>query len=98
MVRYTLNTADATVAVRLLHASRDKQIRAEPIAARDDHLAGLLTGGLRSCVAHTGGDSGANIRSGPMDGFPPAGRTRISSSRSRRSPAGVRRRTAQNAM
>ena len=33
MVRYTLNTVDGTVPIKLVHASRGKQIRAEPIAA-----------------------------------------------------------------
>lgn len=32
MVRYTLKTVDPTVPERLVHASRGKQLRAEPIA------------------------------------------------------------------
>jgi phage terminase large subunit-like protein len=36
MVRYTLRTVDHTVPVKLVHASRGKAIRAEPVAALDE--------------------------------------------------------------
>jgi len=33
MIRHTLNTVDRTIPLRLVHASRGKRVRAEPIAA-----------------------------------------------------------------
>lgn len=36
MVRFTLRTVDPTVPVKLVHASRGKQTRAEPVAALDE--------------------------------------------------------------
>ncbi|HZL04351.1 MAG TPA: ATP-binding protein, partial [Coriobacteriia bacterium] len=46
MVKYTLRTVDAQVPVKLVHASRGKQTRAEPIVALDEqgriHHVGTL--------------------------------------------------------
>ena len=36
MVKFTLDTVDADVPVRLVHATRGKRVRAEPIAALDE--------------------------------------------------------------
>lgn len=46
MVRFTLRTVDPTVPVKLVHATRGKRVRAEPIAAMDEqgrvHHVGVL--------------------------------------------------------
>ena len=47
MVRYTINTVDSSVPVRLVHATRGKKTRAEPVAALFEqgriHIVGRLT-------------------------------------------------------
>lgn len=47
MVRYTINTVDSSVPVKLVHATRGKKTRAEPVAALFEqgriHIVGRLT-------------------------------------------------------
>ena len=60
MVRHTLATVDAAVPVRLVHASRGKQTRAEPIAALFEqhrvHLVGRLDSLERQLVSWSPAD------------------------------------------
>lgn len=52
MVELTIHTVDKDVRVKLVHASRGKQTRAEPVAALYEH--GVNLGGLDPLIHHVG--------------------------------------------
>lgn len=73
MVALTISTVDPTIHVKLVHASRGKQTRAEPVAAVFEHNRGHMAGNFNQledeCCLWTPGDASPNRMDAMVWGF-----------------------------